>query len=265
MTKQPEADVARASAARVYNFYLGGEQNFAVDRAFADQMIATVPEVPIVARLNRAFLRRAVQACARAGVEQFLDIGSGIPDRDSTLDFASAVRPDSRVVYLDFEPVAVERGREALLGEPRAAMGYADLRDPEGVLNCPEVTELLDLSRPVALLMLGVLHYVADDECPAGIVSRYRDAVAPGSYLVLSHGTDDGRPVPVRDMVDLTAAEQQDPAYMRGHDDIAAFLDGFAVLAPGVVYLPDWRPEPGDERGTETARVMAYAGVGRRP
>ncbi|MGI5238454.1 SAM-dependent methyltransferase [Dactylosporangium sp. CA-139066] len=265
MTKQPEADTARASAARVYNVYLGGEQNFAVDRAFADQMIATVPEVPIVARLNRAFLRRAVQACARAGVEQFLDIGSGIPDRDSTLDFAAAVRPDSRVVYLDFEPVAVERGRAALAGEPRARMGYADLRDPEGVLGSPEVAELLDLSRPVALLMLGVLHYVADEEHPRAIVTRYRDAVAPGSYLVVSHGTDDGRPEPVRDMIDLTAAESQNPAYMRGRAEIAAFLDGFQLLAPGVVYLPDWRPEPGDDPGTPSARVMAYGAVGRRP
>jgi hypothetical protein len=143
----------------VYNVYLGGEQNADVDREFARKMIETVPEMPIVARLNRAFLRRAVQMCARAGVRQFLDLGSGIPDRDSTLDFASAIDPDCRVVYLDFEPVAVDLGQAALSGEPRARMGWADARDPDAVLAAPEVTELLDRSEPVALLMLGLLHY----------------------------------------------------------------------------------------------------------
>lgn len=260
----PAADTTRASAARVYNFYLNGEASFEVDRDFARKMIAAVPEVPIVARLNRAFLRRAVQTCARAGIRQFLDIGSGIPGPGSVLDFAQAIDASSRVVYIDFEPVAVAHGRELLRDHSQAAMGWGDVRDPDAVFAAPEVRGLLDLTAPVALLMLGLLHYIPDDQDPYATVARYRDRVAAGSYLVLSHGTADGRPAPVQSMIDL-ATTSQNPAYMRSRAEIARFLEGFATLEPGVMYLPDWRPEPADDPGTPAARVMAYGAVGRKP
>ncbi|WP_051468891.1 SAM-dependent methyltransferase [Actinomadura oligospora] len=258
--REPE----RASVARVYDFYLGGDHNLPVDREFARQMMLRVPEAPEVARLNRAFLRRAVRDCARAGIRQYLDIGSGIPTVGNVHEVVAEVRADGRVVYADHDPTAVSYGREILAGRDAASMVLGDLRDPDGLLADPEVRRLIDWDEPVAVLMLGVLHYVPDSGRPRGLVDRYTSPMAPGSALVLSHGTEDALPEHVRSMTDLSKKRQSE-AFMRSRAEVAAFLDGLDVLDPGVVFLPEWRPDAGDEAGSPKARVMAYGGVGRKP
>ncbi|MFD9737227.1 SAM-dependent methyltransferase [Umezawaea sp. NPDC059074] len=261
-----DADVETPSAARVYDYYLGGGHNFPADREFANKVIAVMPAAPEVARLNRAFLRRAVRHCARAGIRQFLDIGSGIltiGGAGNVGEFAASVAPDCRVVYTDIEPIAVGHGRAALADHPFAAMIEGDIRDPDLLVADPDVRGLLDFDQPIAVLMLGVLHYLRDDEAPHELVRRYHALMAPGSFLVLSHGTDEHKPEPVQAMIDLSKISQN-PAYMRGRQDVGRFLDGFEVLDPGVVVLPEWRPEPSDEVGSDLARMAAYAAVGRR-
>ncbi|WP_320066139.1 SAM-dependent methyltransferase [Micromonospora sp. RTGN7] len=267
-TTDPDPDPAptasrRARVAGVYDYYLGGDLNDDVDREFALRMMASVPEAPEVARLNRAFLARAVRHCARAGIRRYLDIGSAIPRVGTVHEIARAVVPDARVVYVDIEQEAVAHGRALLDGTPGVAMIEGDLRRPDDLLARPEVRRLLDPGEPVALLLLGVLHYVSDADGPGALVTRYREAVAPGSILVVSHGTDDGAPQPVRSMVDITE-EGQTTAYMRTRAEVTAFFAGFNLLDPGVVFLPRWRPEPGDEPGSPRAAVMAYGGVGHR-
>ncbi|MDL4776704.1 MULTISPECIES: SAM-dependent methyltransferase [Thermomonosporaceae] len=262
-TSEP-ATAERASVARVYDYYLGGDHNYPVDREFARKMIETVPEAPVVARLNRGFLGRAVRYCAEAGIRQFLDIGSGIPTVGTVHEIAERTRAGSRVLYADVDPTAVAYGRDILAGHDRTAMVRGDLLDQDGLLSTPEAARLLDWSEPIAVLMLGVLHYVPDSGDPLGLVARYRDIMAPGSRLVLSHGTDEAIPQHVKSMTDLSQ-DRQSAAYMRTRQEVAGFLAGFETVDPGVVFLPQWRPEPGDEPGMPKARVMAYAAVGRKP
>ena len=187
-------DVERPSQARIYDYLLGGSLNFAADREAARQLIAMVPDVPLVAQANRAFLRRGVDFLARAGVRQFLDIGSGIPTRGNVHEIARQVAPDARVVYVDIDPVAVTHSRQILAGDDRTTAIQEDARHPEHILDHPDVHRLLDLTRPVAVLLVSVLHFIADSDDPAGILARLRKAVAPGSYLVLSHVTSASRP-----------------------------------------------------------------------
>ena len=177
------------AAARVYDFYLGGFHNFAADREMGRQAIQMWPELPEIMRSNRGFLRRAVEFLVDAGVRQFLDLGSGIPTVGNVHEIAQRLAPDTRVVYVDNDPVAVEHSPAILAGDDRTAVVQRDLRDPEAVLADPAVPALLDLSRPVAVLMVAVLHFVPDEDDPAGLVARFRDAVAAGSYLALSHAT----------------------------------------------------------------------------
>ncbi|GAA4840121.1 SAM-dependent methyltransferase [Saccharopolyspora rosea] len=258
-------DLDRANAARVYDYYLGGNHNFAADRELAEQAIALWPDLPLIMQANRAFLRRAVEFCATEGIRQFLDLGSGIPTVGNVHEVAQAVAPDSRVVYVDNESVAVASSRSMLRGNPRAATAWADLRDPEAVLGSPEVAALLDLSRPVALLMVAVLHFVLDDDHPASIVARYRDALAPGSYLVVSHATSEGRPDMVESHEELYRRRTSTPLTMRSRAQVTAFFAGFDLVDPGVVLLPQWRPDSSEDTGGPPERFSGLAGVGRKP
>jgi S-adenosyl methyltransferase len=256
-------DLDRPSAARVYDYYLGGFHNFAVDREMARRAIEMWPELPEIMKANRAFLRRAVQHLVAAGVRQFLDIGSGIPTVGNVHEVAQQAAPDARVVYVDNDPVAVEHSRAILGGNEQTAVVPADLREPERVLGSPALRRLLDLTEPVALLMVAVLHFVPDEAEPAGLVRRFRDAVAPGSYLVISHASSDGQPVLTqshRDLYRRTAT----PMTMRTREQIAAFFDGYDLLEPGLVYLPLWRPYPDAEVDERPERFTGFAGVGRK-
>jgi SAM-dependent methyltransferase len=255
-------DIDRPSAARMYDYFLGGSHNFAVDRAAAQEMIAAIPESPLIAQANRAFLRRSVRFLVEAGVRQFLDIGSGIPTVGNVHEIAQAVAPQSTVAYVDVDPVAVGHSREILAGNDRAMAIQADIRDPDRILDHPDVLKLIDLGQPLALMIVGVLHFVRDEDRPAEIVARLRSALAPGSYLVLSHASVEGRTATEWDEANAVYRRTDSPLADRDRAEIARLFDGFVLVEPGVVWVPEWRPD--SPHGVEGAERSVYiGGVGR--
>lgn len=252
-----DIDMTRPSPARIYDYLLGGVHNFAVDREVADRAVAVSPEIPLGARTNRAFLRRAVHHMVRNGVRQFLDLGAGIPTAGHTHEVAAQLRPDCRVVYVDNDPIAVAHGRAILAHDPSGRVLQADVRETERILHAPEVLELIDFSEPVGVLLLAVLHFIADDDDPAGVVATLRAAMRPGSFLAISH---------------VTTALDADPrttvrghtmvAYPRTHAEIEAFFGDLHLEDPGLVPPAGWRPDgPVDP---EALRIPGLAGVARR-
>jgi hypothetical protein len=267
--QQPDAELPdgvepeRPSAARVYDYYLGGSHNFAVDRAMAEQAIRILPELPANMRANRAFLRRAVRHMLHEGVRQFLDLGSGIPTVGNVHEVALGEAPDSRIVYVDSDPVAFAHSQSILEGVPAATVIQADVTDAPSVLGHPETLRMIDFSRPVGVLMVALLHFVPETADPAGVVARYREAVVPGSFLAISHGTADQQGERAPSMEKLYA-RSANPLVSRSRAAIEGFFTGFDLLAPGVVFVPEWRPEPdGLPTKTPPARTATYAGVGR--
>jgi SAM-dependent methyltransferase len=256
----PGLDTSRPSPARVYDYYLGGFHNFSADREMARRALTLWPELPTIMRANRAFLRRAVTHLTDAGVRQFLDIGSGIPTADNVHTVAQEVAPDAKVVYVDVDPVAVEQSRAILGDDPRTVAVHADLRDPATVLD--QAGRLLDLDQPVALLLVALLHFVPDDDRPAEVLRTYREALAPGSHLVISHATHEGQRELSTEHAELYR-RMGTPMTMRSRDDVAGFFDGYELADPGLVYLLQWRP--GDDATDRPESVPAWVGVGRRP
>jgi hypothetical protein len=257
-------DLERPSAARVYDFYLGGFHNFAADREMGRQAVQAWPDLPEIMRANRGFLRRAVEFLVDAGIRQFLDLGSGIPTVGNVHEVAQRLAPDTRVMYVDNDPVAVEHSHAILAGDERTQVLEADLRDPDSVLGAPELAKLFDLSEPIAVLMVAVLHFVPDDADPAALVARFRDAVPSGSYLALSHATageQADRAAEHRGLYQRTAT----PMTMRTRDQVVALFDGWELVEPGVVYLPQWRPDPDTPGVDRPERMTGLAGVGRKP
>jgi hypothetical protein len=262
-TMPSDIDLNRPSAARVYDYYLGGAHNFASDREMAERAIELWPDLPLIMQANRAFLRRAVRFCIASGVNQFLDLGSGIPTVGNVHEVARSVDPDARVVYVDIDPVAVTHSRTILGDDPRTSVLHADLRRPDLLLQRPEVTDLLDFSRPVAVMMVAVLHFVPDADDPAAIIAGYRDAMAPGSFLVVSHATHEGQPQRADEHQQLYQRTAT-PMSMRSRAELQALLDGFDVVDPGVVYLPLWRPESLDEVDEHPERFTGLAAIGHK-
>jgi S-adenosyl methyltransferase len=254
-------DLDRPSVARIYDYWLGGSHNFAVDREVAEQTVRLMPDLPAVFRSNRAFLRRVVRHLVAAGVRQFLDLGSGIPTVGNVHEVAQRAAPDSRVVYVDIDPVAVAHSRALLAGNPLAGVVRADMTSPAEVLADPELRRVFDPDRPVAVLMVAVLHFIADDPTP--IVTGYRDAMVPGSYLALSHGSHDGGEADRFDSVLDVYKRTETPLTLRSSAQIAAFFDGFDLIAPGLVRTPLWRPDPGEDPAAGPADAN-LAGLGRR-
>ena len=257
-------DLDRPSAARVYDFYLGGFHNFAADREMGRQAVQMWPELPEIMRSNRGFLRRAVEFLVDAGVRQFLDLGSGIPTVGNVHEVAQRRAPDAKVVYVDNDPVAVEHSQAILAGDDRTEVVQADLRDPDAVLADPTVRGLLDLTRPTAVLMVAVLHFVPDQDDPARLVARFRETVSSGSYLALSHATAGeraDRAAEHRGLYQRTAT----PMTMRTPEQVERLFDGWELVEPGLVYLPQWRPEPGSPELDRPERMPGLAGVGRKP
>ena len=256
-------DVDRPSAARVYDYFLGGAHNFAVDRALAGQIAAMTPNIGETMRSNRVFLRRAVRYLVAQGVRQFLDIGSGIPTAGNVHEIALDAAPDAAVVYVDIDPVAVEHSRAILAGVDRAGVICADVRDVGRVLGEARKLGLLDFAKPVAVLLAGVLHFVPDEDRPTAIVAALREAMAPGSYLLVSHATADGQPPEVVEAQRLSARTATE-IVLRTRAGIAAYFDGFDLVEPGLVFIPQWRPDPRDPVDEHPEQVGAYAGVGRK-
>jgi hypothetical protein len=261
----PGVDTERANVARVYDYLLGGTHNFAVDRDVARATMGIIPGVRDMARSNRALLGRAVRFLADAGIRQFLDIGSGVPTEGNVHEIARAVAPESRVVYVDTDPVAIAHSRSILAGDERAAVIEADLREPEAILGHPEVGRLIDFEEPVGLLLVSVLHFIGDDEYPGDLVERLAKPLVPGSYVTISHGTYDSAPASSIEAIRKLYERATAPAHFRGHADIHAFFDGLDLVEPGLVFVPEWRPDGPDPYIGRANQSWSYAGIGRKP
>ncbi|HJP77394.1 MAG TPA: SAM-dependent methyltransferase [Pseudonocardiaceae bacterium] len=257
-----EFDPDRPNAARVYDYYLGGASNLKVDRDFGKKVLEILPEARDYALYNRAFLRRAVRYCASQGIRQFLDIGAGIPTVGHTHEVAQQIDPECRVVYVDNEALAVAHSELLLTDNPNAAAVHADLRQPDAVLNARETRHLLDFDQPIAVLMVALLHFIPDADDPKSLLKRYQEALMPGSHLVLSHATDEGLNVRVGAAAELYRVTDR-PACVRDRAQITELFDGFELVDPGVVYTPEWRPDPSDH-GAEPGRAAALGGVGKK-
>jgi SAM-dependent methyltransferase len=260
----PEVDVERANVARIYDALLGGSHNFAVDRDVASALTAIEPSSRDAARANRQFLGRAVRFLVKSGIRQFLDIGSGVPTLGNVHEIAQSAAPDSHVVYVDTDPVAIAHSKSILAGNEQATIVQADLREPDVILSHPDVKRLIDFDRPVALLLVAVLHFITEEERPADLVRRLADALVPGSHLVISHATIDGRAPQVGEAIEKLYSRTSAPGRPRDHASVKAFFDGFEILEPGLVYLPQWRPEESDLKFERPELAWGYAGVGRK-
>jgi S-adenosyl methyltransferase len=258
-----EIDTSVAHPARVYDYWLGGKDNFAADREAAERVLAVTPGLRFRVRANRAFLARAVRFLATdCEIRQFLDIGTGIPSANNTHEVAQDAAPTSRIVYVDNDPIVLAHARALLTSSPDGMTSYldADLREPDEILK--EAGDTLDFRQPVALLIFGVLHLIQDSEEPYQIVSHLTDALAPGSYLALSHPASD---------INANQAEAQrrynervaTPQTLRTHAQVCRFFEGLQLVPPGVVYVHTWRADPDDEPTTEL--TSAYGGVARKP
>jgi hypothetical protein len=256
----PEIDTSVPQTARIWNYWLGGKDHFPVDRAVGDQILEAFPAIVENARASRAFLARAVRYLAgEAGVRQFLDIGTGLPTANNTHQVAQSVAPDARIVYVDNDPIVLAHARALLTSTPQGATAYidADLRDPERILE--EAGKTLDLNQPVAVMLMGILGHIEDDDQARSIVGRLMEGVPAGSYLTMNDGTDTSEEVVEAARIWNLSAN---PTYhLRSPDRIARFFEGLELVEPGVVSPPQWHPEPGQP----AAAIDSYCGMGRKP
>ncbi|WP_345438048.1 SAM-dependent methyltransferase [Actinoallomurus vinaceus] len=255
----PGIDVKTPSPARIYDVFLGGKDNYAADRAAAQVAIEAGPDIPRAARDNRAFLARAVRFAVESGIRQFIDLGTGLPTQGNVHEVAQSLTPDARVVYVDNDPIVLVHARALLPPSNTTTVIQADVREPAAVLDHPKTRSLIDFDEPVAVLMLAVLHFATDDEV-RDTIKAFREAMAPGSLLVVSHSTSEGH-----GEAGVKAGDAWKNASVAIHDrnrkGIEALFDGFDLLEPGVVWVPEWRPDPGAKSDTR----WMYAGVARRP
>ena len=263
--QSPEINGNVPQSARVYDYWLGGKDHFAADRALGDAIAEALPTIRTQVRAQRAFLARAVRYLAGdAGLRQFLDIGTGIPSAGNVHEVAQEVAPDSRVLYVDNDPVVLVHARALIAGTPEGQVAFiqADLRRPEDILGDPAVARTLDLAQPVGLVLVGVMHHLRDGDDPRRVVATLVDALAPGSHLVLTQSTPDFDP---EAMAALAAASEQGGIanVPRSRADTEAFFAGLELVEPGLVPMADWRPDPGAEEDPGT--VHAYGGVARKP
>ncbi|MFG2026642.1 SAM-dependent methyltransferase [Streptomyces sp. NPDC048825] len=257
-------DISVPSVSRIYDYYLGGSHNFDVDREAARKAMEFMPGLPKIMQANRAFLRRAVRFAADEGITQFLDIGSGIPTFGNVHEIAQSASPGARVLYVDNDPVAVAHSEAVLEGNKDADVVAADLRKPQEILASSQFQRLIDQNRPVALLLVAILHFVEDEDDPYEAVAQLRDALAPGSLLVVSHASYEGIPLPperAEGAVDVYK-NIRNPLIMRSRDEIARFFKGYDMVEPGLVPMPEWRPDTALE-DEDPYSYSGFAGVGR--
>lgn len=255
-------DPWQAAPGRMYDYLRGGKDNFAADRELGEQLLAAAPHLRWIVRENRAFVERAVAYCAEQGIRQFLDLGCGLPTTNNVHDIARRVDPECRVVYVDNDPMVVAHA-QALMADCTtgvAAIGE-DVRRPVEILCHDEVRRLIDFSRPVAVLLAAILHNVTDDDDPAGAVARFTEAMAPGSHLVLSHPTHDVLPTEAAQARELYRSTTT-PLVTRSRNEICAFFAGLELVAPGLVFTAEWRPE---QEVDFPGLSGIYAGVARKP
>ncbi|MDH6227200.1 MULTISPECIES: SAM-dependent methyltransferase [Streptomyces] len=261
----PVIDTSRPHPARMYDWFLGGKDNYPVDEELGRQLTAFGPQIPVMARMNRAFMHRAVRRLTGEGVRQFLDVGTGIPTEPNLHQVAQGIAPETRVVYCDNDPIVLAHAKALLRGTREGALAYvqADARDTEVILE--KAAEVLDLDRPVAVSLIALLHFLADEDGAYELVERLVDAVAPGSYLVISHLTPDFHPEEAsRKVMDLYRAGGV-TMEMRRRERFARFFEGLDVLEPGIVLAEDWHPELGEPvPGQEGIVSGSYVAVARK-
>ncbi|WP_326952701.1 SAM-dependent methyltransferase [Amycolatopsis sp. NBC_01286] len=261
-----EVDTTVPNPARVYDFWLDGDHNFAADRALGEQILKIMPGIRDAARLNRAFLRRAAKFMVDAGIRQFLDVGAGIPTVGNLHEIVQQADPSCRVVYVDRESVAVAHSELLLQDNDRCTVLQADLRDVDEIFA--GAGELLDPDQPTGLFMLLLLHFVPDEWDPVSILARYRERLAPGSFLALTHVAADTESTGLDEAVQVYTTRQspQNQPFPRTHDQVLRFFDGFDLVEPGLVGCAMWNPEgAGDMSDDPAINVLPYAGVGRKP
>lgn len=266
MTEDPglpadsKLDITVPHSARIWNYWLGGKDNFEVDRAAGDEVIAHIPDIPIGAKAERAFLKRIVQFLVQdAGIRQFLDIGTGLPSADNTHEVAQSLDPRCRVVYVDNDPLVMVHARALLVSTPEGISDYieADLREPETILATAR--QILDFEQPIGLMLLGVVNHLMDDDVAYGSVAQLVQAMPAGSYLVLTHSTAEIHGEPMLRVMRETTERGGTPIRARTKVELERFFDGVELLEPGVVTCSRWRPDP----ASDEPEVYLFGGVGR--
>jgi len=267
--QQTDLAVDRPHVARMYDYYLGGTTNYPADREAAARAIAVFPSLMVAVRANRAFVLRSTRHLARSGLRQFLDLGSGIPSSPNLHEVAQEVAPESRVVYVDRDPLVLAHSQALLAGHPagRTAYVHADVADPAALLASRELRDTLDLDRPVALSLNALLHFVSDDDAAYALVEQLKDALAPGSTLTLTHVTGDFAPEAVARLEEIYRASGN-PGKARSREEFLRFFDGWELWEPGVTLAHRWRPDSGNPlipAGVTDSEVLLYVGVARKP
>ncbi|MGI5347249.1 SAM-dependent methyltransferase [Streptomyces sp. CA-250714] len=258
-----QIDTTRPHPARMYDYYLGGKDNYEADRDAAQRVLDALPELAVTARSNRDFMHRAVRTAVGSGIRQIIDIGTGIPTSPNTHEVARQVNPDVRVAYVDNDPIVSTYAGAKLTNSGNAGFVLADLKDPAGILDHPVTKELIDFGEPVALMLLAVMHFITDDEGAADIVRTMTERLPAGSYLILSHATADFKESDGFGKVEKVYNEESTAsAQWRTKGEICAFFEGFDLLEPGVVQLPLWRPDGPVPTGADLAKHIGYGGVG---
>ncbi|MDR0346411.1 MAG: SAM-dependent methyltransferase [Nocardiopsaceae bacterium] len=256
----PSTDPAQPSAARIYDYLLGGKDNYETDRAAAEKVLAVAPDQRRLARANRAFAIRAVRLLAEAGVRQFIDLGTGFPSSPSVHEAARETSPSARVVYVDYDPIVQSHNTALLASDDLVASVRADIREPATILDHPDLAPLIDFGQPVGVLIVAVLHLISDAEDPAGIVRQFTDRLSSGSYLVLSQFSSDSE-AEAMDRLHAVAAGTPVETYFRPRDQILGFFEGFDLVEPGLTDVEGWR----QDGPAAPTRLKIAGGVGRRP
>ncbi|WP_069159895.1 SAM-dependent methyltransferase [Nocardia altamirensis] len=261
-SESAEFDTSKPSIARVYDALLGGKDNFPADHAVVEHLAETVPEVAEVAKVNRAMLGRGVRYLAGvAGIKQFLDLGAGLPTMENTHQVAGALQPEARVVYVDIDPIALAHGRTLVADEERTTVVAADMRAPAAVLADPDVQQTIDFAEPVAVLLVGILHHLHDDEDPAGIVDQYIAAVPAGSYVFITHFCDSG---PEARELEKSFLQFLGTGRFRTEEEILGLFRGLDLVEPGLVYLPEWHPDGEVSSPLSIGQRLMVGGIARK-
>ena len=258
----PEVDIRKPSVARVYDAILGGKDNFPWDRAVAADVVAAFPQAATSAALNRQVLERAVRYLHAHGIDQFLDLGSGLPTARNTHEIARELDPGALVAYVDNDPIVLTHSRAQLVDDAATTVVTADIRQPDTILGSPAITGFLDFTRPIGLILNGVVHHLNDDDDPHGVVAKLTSALAAGSYLQLTHFST---AAPAAAALERVLMKSMGSGRMRSRDEITAFFDGLELVDPGVVFLPEWRPDAPVDEPLEVGAQLLLGGMARKP
>lgn len=262
----PDIQLDRPSVARIYDYMLGGYHNFEVDRKAYEWFADIFPDLSLTARINRAFLRRAATFVARQGIDQFIDLGSGIPTVGNVHEIMREINPQTRGVYVDIEPVAIAHAEMLLANEPGVGAILADVRRPRDILEHPVTRALIDFSRPVGLFAVALLHYITDDAEAERVIQTFKDAVPSGSYMVAGVWTYDDAPRAVMEKYAEMTKTLPTPGAPRPREKVLNYFEGFDFVEPGLVHSPAWRPDgPDDPAFDEPGRSVTWVGVARKP